>query len=624
MGLSQALSIAMAGLRANQAALSLVSSNVANAETPGYVRKSVSQVQTTSAGATSVLVTGVNRELDQYIQRQVLMETSGAAYASARSGMLQRLQGVYGDPSSGTTIESVFNDFTNALQALSTSPDSPSARNVVINAAQALTQQLNSTSQGIQSLRSDAESALNNSVQAANNAMQQIASINRQLMGVSGNDAASASLMDQRDQYVVELSQLMDIRVVQGDSNQISIFTNSGVQLVGNSEAASLSFNQQGTVTPNTLWNADPTKSNLGTITLSFPQGGSIDMVATNSIRSGAIAGYLELRDKTLVQAQAQIDQLAASLSSALSDKTTDGTPASSGTQSGYSFDFSPAQPQNGNVIHLTYTDTLSGQTRNLSIVMVNDPSVLPLKNTDTIDPNDDVIGVDFSGGMASVAAQLNAALGGSHLHFSGSGSSLTVLDDGGGLAAINAGSMTTTVDSLTGGDPQLALFKDGGALYTGALTSNGSQQVGLAGRITVNSGLLADPSRLIVYSTSPATPAGDTTRSDFILSQLTRGSYFYSPQTGIGSTATPFKGSLLGFIQQFTTAQGQAASAAKQLSDGQDVVLATLQNKMNASSGVNIDEEMAHLLALQNAYSANARVMSTANSMFAALLQSV
>lgn len=624
MGLSQALSIAMAGLRANQAALSLVSSNVANAETPGYVRKSVSQVQTTSAGATSVLVTGVNRELDQYIQRQVLMETSGAAYASARSSMLQRLQGVYGDPSSGTTIESVFNDLTNALQALSTSPDSPSARNVVINAAQALTQQLNSTSQGIQRLRSDAESALNNSVQAANNAMQQIASINRQLMGVSGNDAASASLMDQRDQYVVELSQLMDIRVVQGDSNQISIFTNSGVQLVGTGEAASLSFNQQGTVTPNTFWDADPAKSNLGTITLSFPQGGSIDMIATNSIRSGAIAGYLELRDKTLVEAQAQIDQFAASLASSLSDKTTDGTPASSGTQNGYSFDFSPAQPQNGNVIHLTYTDNLSGQTRNLSIVMVNDPSVLPLKNTDTIDPNDDVIGVDFSGGMASVAAQLNAALGGSHLHFSGSGSSLTVLDDGGGLAAINAGSMTTTVDSLTSGGPELALFKDGGAPYTGALTSNGSQQVGLAGRITVNSGLLADPSRLIVYSTSPATPAGDTTRSDYILSQLTKGSYYYSPQTGIGSTATPFKGSLLSFIQQFTTAQGQAASAAKQLSDGQDVVLATLQNKMNASSGVNIDEEMAHLLALQNAYSANARVMSTANSMFAALLQAV
>ena len=41
MGLSQALSTAMSGLRATQASISLVGSNVANAETPGYVRKTV-------------------------------------------------------------------------------------------------------------------------------------------------------------------------------------------------------------------------------------------------------------------------------------------------------------------------------------------------------------------------------------------------------------------------------------------------------------------------------------------------------------------------------------------------------------------------------------------------------
>jgi flagellar hook-associated protein 1 FlgK len=53
-------------------------------------------------------------------------------------------------------------------------------------------------------------------------------------------------------------------------------------------------------------------------------------------------------------------------------------------------------------------------------------------------------------------------------------------------------------------------------------------------------------------------------------------------------------------------------------------VVLNTLQNKMNATSGVNIDDEMAHLLALQNAYSANARVMSAIKDMYTALLQSM
>src|SRR4029079_1778040 len=90
-------------------------------------------------------------------------------------------------------------------------------------------------------------------------------------------------------------------------------------------EAAQLSFNPQGTVTPNTLYNADPTKSNVGTIAINFPHRRSYDLVSHTSIRSGKIAAYLELRDNTLVKAQAQIDQFAASMSSALSDKSTGG-----------------------------------------------------------------------------------------------------------------------------------------------------------------------------------------------------------------------------------------------------------------------------------------------------------
>src|SRR3977135_3590629 len=94
MSLGDALSIAMAGLRANQAAMSLVSSNVANAETPGYVRKSVDQV-TTNTGSTGsgVNINGINRELDQYVQAQLRTETSGASYASLRSDFLNQLQG---------------------------------------------------------------------------------------------------------------------------------------------------------------------------------------------------------------------------------------------------------------------------------------------------------------------------------------------------------------------------------------------------------------------------------------------------------------------------------------------------------------------------------------------------
>jgi flagellar hook-associated protein 1 len=627
MGLSQALSTAMSGLRATQASIALVGSNVANAETPGYVRKTIIQVAgMTGDYGSSVLLNGVERHLDQYLQTQLRTETSGAVYAETRATYLANLQNVYGNPAETGTIEDSFNKLLTAFQGLSTSPDSQSARISAVSAAQTMAQTLNATTQGIQSLRANAEMGINDSVTTANNAMAQIAFINIQLQSGGKTDASTASLLDQRDQYITQLSEMMDIRTVVNDLNQVTVFTNSGVQLVG-TEAAKLSFNPQGTMTPNTLYSPDPTKSNVGTITINFPRGGSYDMVSTNSIRSGKIAAYLELRDNTLVKAQAQVDQFAAAMSSALSDKTTAGVaaPASALPQAGYDLDLTGLQ--SGNVMRVTYKDNITGITHNLSIVRVDDPAVLPLSNNATLDPNDEVLGINFSSGMASVVTQLNAALGSTaNLQFSNpSGSTLRVLDDGApNRSDVLSASVTTTMSSLTSGNPQLPVFTDNGGVFSGAITANGSQQTGLAGRISVNLGLLGDPSRTVVFSTSPLTPSGDTTRSDFILTQLQSGNYRYSPQTGIGTTGSPFTGTLTNFAKQFISQQGEAATAAKQLADGQSVVLNTLQKKLTDTSGVNIDDEMAHLLALQNAYSANARVMSSIKQMYDTLIQAM
>jgi flagellar hook-associated protein 1 FlgK len=228
---------------------------------------------------------------------------------------------------------------------------------------------------------------------------------------------------------------------------------------------------------------------------------------------------------------------------------------------------------------------------------------------------------------MASVVTQLNAALGSSaNLAFSNpSGSTLRVLDDGApNRSDVLAASVTTTIQSLTSGNAELPFFTDNGKAYSGAITANGSQLTGLAGRISVNTALLGDPSRTVVYSTSPLTPAGDNVRANFVLNQLSSGSFRYSPQTGIGTNGAPFTGTLTNYMRQILSQQGEAATAAKQLADGQDVVLNTLKQKATSISGVNIDDEMAHLLALQNAYSANARVMSSIKQMYDTLIQAM
>jgi flagellar hook-associated protein 1 FlgK len=621
MSLSSALATAMSGLRANQAALSIVSSNVANAKTPGYVTQSLNQIEiATGDNGASVRVTGVSRELNQFIQTQLRTETSGGAYADQISSVLTQLQSVYGTPGDSGTLETAFSNFTTALQSLSTSSGSPSAQISALTAAQSLARQLNATTQGIQTLRSNAEQDIGISVGQANAAMTQIAQINRQLQGMSSTDPTAATLMDQRDSAINQLSQLMDIRVSTDNTNQATVFTTNGVELVG-AQASQLTFNSQGTLNANSQWNSNPAKSSAGTISIKLANGANIDMIATNSISSGQIAADLTLRDKSLVQAQSQIDQLAASMSSALSDKNTAGTVAPAvAPKAGFDLDLSNVLP--GNTINLKYTDSATNTQHQVSIVRVDDPAALPLSNAGA-NPNNQVIGINFSGGMASVVSQLNSALGTANLQFSNpAGSTLRVLDNGTSAATVNAASVTATVSSLASGSAQLPLFTDGNMLYTGSITANGSQQTGLAGRITVNAALLSDPSKLIVYNTSPATAAGDTTRSDFLYSQLTSGTFTYSPQTGLGSAATPFKGTLTSYMQQFLSQQSNASTSATQLQQGQDVVVNALQQKLKSTSGVNIDAEMTNLISLQSTYAANARVMSVIQTMMTSLMQ--
>ena len=622
MSLAQALATAVSGLRTSQAGLAIVAANVANAQTPGYVRKTLDQVATAAGNVgVSVRVAAINRELDQYVQRQLRTEISGGAYADLRARFYERLQQVYGDPGSPTTLETVFNNFTAAVQVLTASPESASARSAVLSAAQVLAQQLNGTTADLQGLRTDAELGLSDAVAKANDAMQHIARINRLLGTANAKDSTSASLLDERDGYVAQLSELMDIRVVETEFYQISVFTNSGIQLVS-TQPSRLTFDPQGTMTPTATWSADPDERTVGTIKLVSPTGGAIDLVANKAVRSGRIAALLEMRDQVLVQAQAQIDEVAAAMARALSDRTTGGIAATSGAQSGFDVDIGNLSA--GNPIEIAYTDNVTSTKRKITVLRVDDPDALPLSNTATADPNDKVIGIDFSGGMGSVVTQLNAALGTTGLQFSNpAGTTLRVLDDGaGGKVDVDALSAIATMTSLTVGSAELPLFLDAQNPYTGAINSLGSQRVGLAQRIAVNAALLADPSRLVVYQTSPLTLSGDATRPNFIYARLTAANLDYAPESGVGTSTAPFSGTLSSFIRQIISQQGEAADAANSLQQGQDIVVRSLQQRFNDSSSVNIDQEMANLLNLQNGYAANARVMAAVKEMLDALMK--
>ena len=137
-------------------------------------------------------------------------------------------------------FDTAYNNFTTALQALSTSPSSYSSQTAVLSAAQQLTQNLNSMTGGIQALRSQAEQGIANGVQQANQAMQTIAQINQQLSSTAPQDATTATLEDQRDQAVTQLSQLMNINVSQEQQR-----SNLGIHQLGSATGRDASLPAQ-------------------------------------------------------------------------------------------------------------------------------------------------------------------------------------------------------------------------------------------------------------------------------------------------------------------------------------------------------------------------------------------
>src|ERR1700730_9192576 len=132
MGLTQTISSALTGLQAMQQGLALIADNVANAKSPGDIRKSLLLTNSSESG-TGVQVVGILRELDQFVQRQLRTEVAGANYASTINQYYSRLDQVFGKPGGNDALDTLFNNFTSSLHALTARPDSIAPQGSVLN-----------------------------------------------------------------------------------------------------------------------------------------------------------------------------------------------------------------------------------------------------------------------------------------------------------------------------------------------------------------------------------------------------------------------------------------------------------------------------------------------------------
>src|SRR5260370_41778227 len=100
MSLSQALSVALAGIHVTQQGLSVIAGNVANANTPGYVDETVTPVEVASGGSggSSVDSRGIRRNLNALLQSQLWTRSSGRSHADTPAQLFQQLPPVYRTP----------------------------------------------------------------------------------------------------------------------------------------------------------------------------------------------------------------------------------------------------------------------------------------------------------------------------------------------------------------------------------------------------------------------------------------------------------------------------------------------------------------------------------------------
>ena len=613
MGMSTTLSNALSGLSVTQSSLDVLSRNVANSGTTGYHRQSVNVLDNTGTSSTYSVSSTISRAFSQSLQNYYTDETSDSAASSVKSTYLDQLQSYLGKPGDNTSLDTMFGNFQTALSALTASPDDYSTRATTVSAAQSLASTLNNLTKSVQGLRQQVTGQIQSDVDGANQALTALSKINVKLGDLDMDSASRAALLDQRDRLVSQVASVIDVKVTYRSDDSVALATRSGVGLLDGSPSV-FQFSPTTNIGANSQFNDDDTQNGVGKLTLRTPSGLTIDLVKQNVLQSGELAGLIDLRDNTLVQAQGQLDSIAAGLAQSFSTNSTSGTAASAGAATGLAVDIASMQP--GNDVQLSYS--VGGVTQNVRVVRVEDASKLPMNSVAADGTR--VIGASFAGGAAGVAATLQAALG-SSVAVSGSGTTLTVLNDGTANTTVNTLVARSTSTGVQNAGLGLSLFVDSGdAAFTNSLDGTG-QKLGFAGRIGVNSAILADNTKLVQATTTA--PIGDVSRVNYLFDQLSSMPFTDPPNNTAGKGGV-LSGTVTDLISQAMDYQGSSVAAAQSDASAHSDAMDALTSRMTSQYGVNVNDEMARLVQLQAAYAANARVVSVAQTLINSLMQAV
>jgi flagellar hook-associated protein 1 len=308
MSVTSALAGALSGLSAASRQAEILSSNVANATTPGYARRQVSLSSAVLAGTgQGVQINGVTRDVDRQLLGERRLAQAAGGDRDTRAQFLARVEATLGTPESTGSLAARLAAFDQALVEAAGRPESQARLGNVATTAKSLASGLATATRDIQAARATADRRIGDEVGKLNSTLAQLQELNVDLRSFTGAGRDISALLDQRQQLVDQISAIVPVREIPRDLNQIALFTAGGAPLLEGSPAV-IGFSTTHTVTP------EMTQA-LGGLSGITINGRPYDTAGSASpILGGTLGALFAVRDDLAVSAQGKLDAAARDL----------------------------------------------------------------------------------------------------------------------------------------------------------------------------------------------------------------------------------------------------------------------------------------------------------------------
>ena len=300
--MANTLGIGTTALSALQRAISTTGQNIANVNTDGYSRQSVTfsarPAQDIGVGflGSGVQVTSIDRAYSQFMANDVQQRTASSGYYSLYANAAERVDSMLGDPS--TSITQAMDSFFASAEAVANSPTSLPERQVMLSNAETLVQRFDYIVGRVDDVTKEMNSQIAGAVSEINQLAGGIATLNEEIAKVSGRTGGLPNdLLDQRDALIVQLSSLVDTKTVAQDDGSLNVFIGRGQPLVTGSVAETLATQ------------TDPDLGSTSIVTLSAFVAGSSDV--SDFLTGGKLGAALTVTDEVVNPTRRELNLLA-------------------------------------------------------------------------------------------------------------------------------------------------------------------------------------------------------------------------------------------------------------------------------------------------------------------------